>query len=88
MELIGGLVDLCRTDRSGASEAKIIYALETGDGRGDASGSQGGDGTGEVAVAGGSGSDELGAVGGGVVDLEGGPGMEKGLEGFMQLQIE
>lgn len=46
MQWIGGLYDLCRSDRSDASQAKIVYALET--------------------------------------DEE---GQEKGMEGFMKLQI-
>ncbi|KAJ4414917.1 hypothetical protein N0V85_002942, partial [Neurospora sp. IMI 360204] len=55
MQMIGRLYDLWRLDRSGgASEAKIVYALETGERS---------DGMGE------------------------GEGEEKGLEGFMKLQI-
>lgn len=46
MQWIGGLYDLCRSDRSDAPQAKIVYALET--------------------------------------DEE---GKEKGMEGFMKLQI-
>lgn len=65
MQWIGGLYDLCRSDTSNASEAKIVYALETG----TRDRSEGSDGTGE----------------GGEVEEE---GKEKGLEGFMKLQIE
>ncbi|KAK1782105.1 hypothetical protein QBC45DRAFT_457200 [Copromyces sp. CBS 386.78] len=58
IEWIGGLHDLCRSDTSHASEAKIVYALESGGTRD--------------------------AREGGKVEEE----KEKGLEGFMKLQID
>lgn len=58
MELIGGLVELCRSDMSNVSDAKILYALETGDSVSEGAGGHG---------------DE---------------GKERGLEGYMKLQIE
>ncbi|KAK3948629.1 hypothetical protein QBC32DRAFT_221527 [Pseudoneurospora amorphoporcata] len=57
IEWIGGLHDLCRSDISNASEAKIVYALESG---------------------------TRDATEGDKVEEE----KEKGLEGFMKLQID
>ncbi|KAK3395916.1 hypothetical protein B0T20DRAFT_420279 [Sordaria brevicollis] len=59
MQRVGELDDLCREDRSQVSEAKIVYALETGtaeSGNGDSSGEE--------------------------------KEKEKGLEGYMKLQVD
>lgn len=57
MRLIGNLHNLCHSDSSQVSEAKIVYALETG-----------------------TSEEQQGQ--------EEGEGDEKGLEGYMKLQIE